>query len=47
MSCISKCQGNSKEKIINPYKMSVRKPEGETYLGDPQTERALLILIFV
>ena len=28
--------------MINPYKMSVRKPEGETHLGDPQTERALL-----
>jgi hypothetical protein len=45
MNCVIKYQGNSRDNIINPYKMSVRKPEGETHLGDPQTERALLQLI--
>ena len=32
--------------MINPYKMSVRKPEGKTHLEDPQTEGALLYMIF-
>jgi len=31
--------------MINPYKMSVRKPEEETHSGDTQTEMALLKLI--